>query len=91
MSTDDAIAYIDLNVGHEAFPVVNEQSVYIYVNVGDFGVRSVLGRITELLRPEWSGLYHIYVNVLEQISGDLRRLEDGTPRHLEDGTERTLE
>ena len=89
--SNDAVEYVYLNVG---FSATNKPEAveYVYLNVGSFGVRAVLGRVVGITHRRRHAVPYVYINVLEQVSGSARTMEDGQPRHLEDGTtERTLE
>lgn len=70
----------------------NEVVVYVYQNIGSFGIDATLGRVVGYMNVPLTTTAYVYVNQLEQASGATRLMEDGATRHLEDGTtERTLE
>lgn len=98
--SNDAVAYVYQNVGFA--PNDKPQAVgYLYVNVGDWGVRSVVGRIKGIAFLTRHAVAYVYSNFRHAENDPpyavgyvyMAVLEAGpsATRLLEDGTDRVLE
>lgn len=88
--SNDAVGYVYQNIGYDLTPV-KDGAGYTYQNIGWFGVKSFIGRVVGFAGNLLTSTGYTYANVLQQISGSTRTLEDGAVRRTESGSERTIE